>query len=105
MSSGPSYRYITAEVRSSPPQGHSVRVALQSWTDNSQELAELIKTKPESEAKQYAVIDVRDDDFAVNQVSRMSRYRLKLIRWGRAGTSSRPSIYPAILSTIMSKGS
>ena len=68
MSSGPSYRYITAEVRPSPPQGHSVRVALESWTDKTQELAELIKTKPESEAKQYAVVDVRDDDFAVGQL-------------------------------------
>jgi hypothetical protein len=36
-----------------------------------QELANLIKTKPESEVKQYAVVDVRDDDFAVSSGFRL----------------------------------
>lgn len=55
MSLSPQYRYINADV--------SLQAASK-LTD--QELATLIKANPSGNGSEYAVVDVRDSDFAVS---------------------------------------
>ena len=66
-----------------------------------EELAAIIKAKPAAALKDYAVVDVRGDDFVVNPQCSTDMLWDSILTSDREAISSQLSTIPARLSTTM----